>query len=118
MPLHLKDILTPDMIWPDVGASSKLALLEELGQRIGSARGLDGKNIARILIDREEIGSTGLEDGVAIPHGKFPRLKEVLLACARTSGGIDFDAQDGQPSRLFFVLLAPEESAGMHLKVL
>ncbi len=71
-----------------------------------------------VLMAREELGSTGIGDGIAIPHGKIPELDELIVSCGRSKKGIDFNARDGKPVHFFFLLLAPENSAGQHLKVL
>ena len=70
------------------------------------------------LAEREKLGSTGVEDGIAIPHAKVSHLDRIVLACGRSIRGLDFEAHDGNPTHLFFVLLAPANATGMHLKVL
>ena len=71
-----------------------------------------------VLLDREKLGSTGIGDGIAIPHGKLAGLEEMVVAFGRSRSGIAFEAMDGKPVHLFFLLMAPENSAGQHLKVL
>ena len=71
-----------------------------------------------VLHERERLGSTGIGDGVAIPHGKLKNLDQLLLAFGCSKTGINFDSMDGKPAHLFFLLLAPEESVGIHLKTL
>ena len=72
----------------------------------------------RVLLEREKLGSTGIGDGIAIPHGKLAGLDEILVAFGRSREGIAFEAMDGKPVHLFFFLMAPENSAGRHLKAL
>ena len=72
----------------------------------------------QVLLERERLGSTGIGEGIAIPHGKLQGLDEILLSFGRSSEGISFDAMDGKPVHLFFLLMAPENSAGLHLKIL
>jgi len=79
---------------------------------------LDSGEMLDILLDRERLGSTGIGEGVAIPHGKMVGLKEMVISFGRSREGIDFEAMDGKPVHLFFLLMAPENSAGLHLKVL
>lgn len=117
--MHLNEILTPDLFWPRLKAKTKTEAIRELADNIAAkAKNLDAKNIAEILMERERLGSTGIQDGVAIPHGKVPGLDRIIVACGHSAQGIDFDSHDQQPTRLFFVLLAPEFAAGQHLKVL
>lgn len=117
--MQLAEIIKSRMIWPELMARTKLEAIRELSDNIASqVDTLDGSTIASILMERERLGSTGIQDGIAIPHGKVPGLEDIVVACGRSSAGIDFDAHDGGPTHLFFVLLAPEDAAGQHLKVL
>jgi PTS system nitrogen regulatory IIA component len=117
--MHLSEILRPDMVWPELAAKTKPEVISELADRIAEAeKSLDKKQIAQILMERERLGSTGIQDGIAIPHGKVPGLGRIIIACGRSESGIDFEAHDQKPTNLFFVLLAPESAAGQHLKAL
>ena len=117
--MHLTEILRPDMVWPNLAASTKSDVIDELAHHISqSISALDEKQVASVLMERERLGSTGIQDGIAIPHGKIPGLKEIVIACGRSQTGIDFEAHDQKPTHLFFVLLAPEFAAGQHLKAL
>ncbi len=69
-------------------------------------------------MDREDLGTTGIGDGVAIPHGKMESLKEIVIVAGRSRGGVDFESLDHKPCRIFFLVLAPEHVAGMHLRIL
>jgi PTS system nitrogen regulatory IIA component len=71
-----------------------------------------------VLLEREKLGSTGIGDGIAIPHGKMSGLNDLMISFGRSKDGIDFNAMDGKPVHLFFLLMAPENSAGQHLKIL
>jgi PTS system nitrogen regulatory IIA component len=71
-----------------------------------------------VLIERERLGSTGIGDGIAIPHGKMENLDQLLLAFGRSKSGVEFDSLDGKPAYLFFLVVAPDKSAGIHLKAL
>lgn len=109
------------MVWPNLCATKKEEVIKELAGKIAEALSepsLKREEIASILLEREQLGSTGIQDGIAIPHGKISGLKNILIACGRSPQGIDFDAHDTKPTHLFFVLLAPEFAAGQHLKVL
>ena len=117
--MQLAEIIKSNMIWPELTAKTKLEVIRELSDDIASqVESLDGPTIASILMERERLGSTGIQDGIAIPHGKVPGLEDIIVACGKSTNGIDFDAHDGEPTHLFFVLLAPEDAAGQHLKVL
>lgn len=117
--MHLTDILRPEMVWPNLTATTKPEVLRELARRIaGCETSLDERRIADILAERERLGSTGIQDGIAIPHGKVPGLDRILIGCGRSPSGVEFDAHDAKPTHLFFVLLAPEFAAGQHLKAL
>ncbi|NVM27174.1 MAG: PTS sugar transporter subunit IIA, partial [Desulfobacterales bacterium] len=97
----------------------KKGVLEELLESItGQERPLNKGTLLQVLLERERLGSTGIGDGVALPHGKLRGLDNLLLSFGRSIEGLDFDSIDEQPAYLFFLLLAPENSAGMHLKSL
>lgn len=117
--MRIGDILRKENILPALQATTKRDVLEELARAL--ARGLPdlhpGQMVA-VLLEREKLGSTGIGDGIAIPHGKIPGLGGLMLSFGRSQSGIDFDAMDNRPVRLFFLLAAPEDSAGLHLKAL
>jgi len=93
--------------------------LEELAQAICThAPAVDKSDLVRILLEREKLGSTGIGEGVAIPHGKISSLSQPMISFGRSKKGLDFDSMDAQPAYLFFLLVAPENSAGLHLKTL
>lgn len=117
--MHLSEVFSADMVWPELSSSSKEDVLHELAGLIAEREPLlDSDALYAVLADREKLGSTGIEDGVAIPHAKVSGLPHIIVACGRSSEGLDFDAHDAKPTHLFFVLLAPENATGMHLKVL
>lgn len=114
--IHLLD---KRCILPDLKATGKRAVLEELAVPLMS--NLPGQKleaVVEVLMERERLGSTGIGDHIAIPHGKLPDLTGLQLAFGRSRQGVDFDAMDGKPSHLFFLLLAPSNSAGLHLQAL
>jgi PTS system nitrogen regulatory IIA component len=74
--------------------------------------------MVKTLLDREKLGSTGIGDGIAIPHGKLADLDELIVSFGRSRQGVEFDSMDGKPANLFFLLLAPENTTGLHLKAL
>ena len=117
--MKLSDVIAQDHIIPELKATDKRAALSELAEVICSLYSdIDKGLLVRVLIDREQLGSTGIGDGVAIPHGKLSSVKHPIVSFGRSKEGLDFDAMDGQPVHLFFLLLAPENSSGFHLQVL
>jgi PTS system nitrogen regulatory IIA component len=93
-------------------------LAELINVLISSGLKIDRSKAIDVLQQREKLGSTGIGDGVAIPHGKISELNDLVIAFGRSKSGIAFDAIDGKPVNLFFLLLAPENSTGQHLKAL
>ncbi len=117
--MKILEILPPERIMPDLQASNKRGTLEELARTItDGSDGLSLKSVMEVLLDRERLGSTGIGDHIAIPHGKLPQLSQLKLAFGRSLKGVDFDSMDGKPSHLFFLLLAPVDASGLHLKIL
>jgi len=100
-------------------ASGKSEALVELAETMTGLRPqLDRGELLQVLLERERLGSTGIGDGVAIPHGKLKDLDQLMICFGRHRQGVDFDAMDGRPTQLFFLLVAPEDAAGVHLKAL
>ncbi len=117
--MKILDILTPEAIVPEMQAGSKTTAIEELASLVASLHpAIDRARLVEVLCDREELGSTAIGEGIAIPHGKLPTVSGVIAAFGRSLRGVDFDSLDGRPTHLFFLLVAPEESAGIHLKAL
>ena len=117
--MHIVDFLTKDLILTELKATTKNEVISEFAQAIAQARPtLNKEVISNILLEREKLGSTGIQDGIAIPHGKLDTLPGILVAFGRSKRGIDFQAHDAQATYLFFVLLAPESATGTHLKIL
>jgi nitrogen PTS system EIIA component len=117
--MRLSEILAIDNIIPDLKAKDKKGVLGELAETIASYdTNIDKGMLVKVLIEREHLGSTGIGDGVAIPHGKLSSVKQPIVSFGRSKKGLDFDSMDGQPAYLFFLLLAPENSSGVHLQVL
>lgn len=117
--MQLDQIFKIEFISADLKARSKNEALAELVATImrGGLK-LDNQAILEILKQRESLGSTGIGDGVAIPHGKISALNDIVVGFGRSVEGIDYDSLDGRPVHLLFLLLAPENSAGQHLKIL
>jgi len=117
--MKITDILQESAVVGALVGRTKGDVIGELAGVLARDHGeIDRQRLIQALEDRERLNSTALGDGVAIPHGKLPGLKRVLAAFGRSVGGVDFQSLDGKPTHLFFLLVAPEDSAGAHLKAL
>lgn len=117
--MKLSEILCEDNIITSLKAVDKKHVLEELAEPlIKTIPSFDKESLVKILLDRERLGSTGIGEGVAIPHGKLHGITDPVISFGRSRNGLDFDSMDGQPTYLFFLLIAPENSASIHLKAL
>ncbi len=117
--MRLEQMFKIEFLKENLSAETKKDALAELIQvLISGGRKIDGDRATDVLLQREKLGSTGIGDGVAIPHGKVSDLDELVVAFGRSQKGIDFDAIDRKPVHLFFLLLAPENTSGKHLKAL
>ena len=114
----LGDFISPDSVVPSLKAKTKKQLLQELSARGARITGLPERDIFDVLWQRERLGSTGLGQGIAIPHGKLQGLKRIVGIFARLAESVDFDAVDGAPVDVVFLLLAPEGAGADHLKAL
>jgi PTS system nitrogen regulatory IIA component len=116
--MDLGDLIKPEGIIASLKAKSKKQVLHDLSHKAGELTGLDERVIFETLLQRERLGSTGLGRGIAIPHGKPAGLTRITCLFARLETPIDFDATDGEPVELVFLLLAPEDAGADHLKAL
>lgn len=116
--VDLHDLLTPDGIIASLKATNKKDALQELAAIAAAKTGLDAREIFNTLLQRERLGSTGLGRGIAIPHVKLNALREIVCLFARLDVPIEYDSHDGEPVDLVFMLLAPEDASGDHLKAL
>ncbi len=117
--MKIVDLIKRDMIIPALQSTDKRGLLEELATYMAEHHTrIDRASLSRVLIEREQLASTAIGEGVAIPHGKLGSVGEIVACLGRARGGVEFDSMDGQPTYLFFVLVAPESSTGAHLKAL
>ena len=117
--MKISEILGKNLLIPHLQSKNKKGVLEELAGVLvarGKLRDLD--QVVEVLLDREKLGSTGIGDGIAIPHGKIKDLNGVVASFGRSPEGVDFESLDQKPAHLFFLLVAPENSAGVHLKAL
>lgn len=117
--MKLLDLLPESLVIPALEGADKDAVLRELAAHVAAVHPeVDARQLTAVLWERERLGSTAIGDGIAIPHGKLGALSTVLAAFGRHRAGVDFDSLDGNPTRLFFLLVAPEDSVGQHLKAL
>ncbi len=117
--MKITDILSPEMVIPELAAKRKPEVLRELAAHLCSRNsGLALDAVVAVLDERESLGSTAIGDGIAIPHGKLKGVDRIVGAFGRSVNGLDFDSLDGKPTNLFFLLVAPEDSASLHLKAL
>jgi len=117
--MQITDMFKKEYIIEELKANSKRAVLGELSEIFTRYHtGIQNESMVEVLLDREKLGSTGIGDGIAIPHGKLKGLDSLVISFGRSREGIDFDAIDGKPVHIFFLLMAPESSTGQHLKAL
>jgi PTS system nitrogen regulatory IIA component len=117
--MKILDLLDKRMIISELSSNNKDGALRELVRVLAQVeRQVDEDRMMEILLERESLGSTGIGEGVAIPHGKSKDVKKLLACFGRSLPGLDFQSMDGKPAHLFFLLVAPENSAGIHLKAL
>ncbi len=116
--MALAGLLQQNAIIPAMKANSKKQLLQELASRASKITGLSEREIFDVILQRERLGSTGVGNGIAIPHGKLASLSTIIGIFARLESPVDFEALDDQPVDLAFLLLAPEGAGADHLKAL
>lgn len=117
--MRLGSFTRPELVFPRLADDSRESVLRSLAERMATAGAItDAGNFYKQLMERENLGSTGIGGGVAVPHCKLHDLDRVLLAIGMSEHPIDFDAADGEPVRLFFVVAAPEKTPTEHLKTL
>lgn len=117
--MNLKKVLSKDAVLPQLQADTKADVIEELVDFLVKTHRLSDRNTAlQAVLDREEKMSTGMQNGIAIPHGKTDAVSELLVAIAIKKEGIDFDAMDGQPCTIFIMTLSPENRTGPHIQFL
>jgi PTS system nitrogen regulatory IIA component len=116
--MHLSDIIDPKAIASGVKAQNKKQLLQDLAQGLASQTAVDSRIIFETLLQREKLGSTGLGQGIAIPHGRLPSINRVYGYFARLSSPVDFDSVDGEPVDLVFALVSPGHAGADHLTAL
>ena len=117
-PVTMRDLLTPEAVLPNLEASTKKKILQDLSQHAATALGLEAHSIFDVLWERERLGSTGIGQGIAIPHGRIEGLPQVRACFARLTEPVAFEAVDDKPVDLIFLLLAPATAGADHLHAL
>ena len=116
--MELGDLITLDAVMPKLAAKTKKQALQDLAEKAATLTGSDGRELLEALLQRERVGSTAVGRGIAIPHGRLAGLQRIVAVFARLEQPVDFGAPDEEPVDLIFVLLAPEDADGDHLKAL
>ena len=115
----IKDLLQDDLIIENIAATDKVGVLREFAGHLQTQGKIEsGNNLVRVLTEREALGSTGIGDGVAIPHGRLSGATEIIMAFGRSAWGVDYDSLDAKPVFLFFLLVTPEDRPGDYLQTL
>jgi len=116
--MKICDVLDKEAILADLNAQNKKGVLEELVAPVAEIAGVQQEDLVKVLLERERLGSTGIGGGIGIPHGKMKDLDSLVLGFGLSRKGVDFESLDGEPAYIFFLLLTPENSTGLHLKLL
>jgi len=117
--LNISGLIGEELIIDELKGRTKLEVLQEFSALLFKNGKIDDKEgLTRVLAAREALGSTGIGDSVAIPHGKLRGIKGLMMAFGRSLNGVEYDSLDGEPARLFFLVIAPEDAPGEHLKAL
>lgn len=116
--MKILDVLSIETINVDLKATDKKGILDELVGPIAQLAGASHDDLVKVLLERERLGSTGIGGGIGIPHGKYRDLDSLVLGFGLSRKGVNFESLDGRPTYIFFLLMTPENSAGIHLKLL
>jgi len=116
--MKILEVLQKDAILENLESTDKKGILEELVAPVAKAAKVSEEGLVKVLLDRERLGSTGIGGGVGIPHGKLKNLDNIVLGFGRSRNGVNFESMDSKPTHIFFLLVTPENSTGLHLKML
>jgi PTS system nitrogen regulatory IIA component len=116
--MRILEVLQKEAILSDLKSQDKKGILEELVVPIAKIAQVGHEDLMRVLLEREKLGSTGIGGGIGIPHGKYKDLESLVLGFGLSRKGVDFESMDGLPTHIFFLLITPENSTGLHLKLL
>jgi len=116
--MKILEVLPKEAIITDMKSKVKNEVIEELVASISKITGINSTELIKVLLERERLGSTGIGGGIGIPHGKLKNLESLIMGFGLSRKGVDFESIDNRPTHLFFLLLTPENSTGLHLKLL
>ena len=116
--MKILEVLQKEAILEDLVSTDKKGILEELVAPVAKVANVSEDGLVKVLLERERLGSTGIGGGVGIPHGKLKNLENIVLGFGLSRNGVDFESMDGKPTHEFFLLVTPENSTGLHLKML
>jgi len=116
--MKILEVLKKEAILADLNARDKKGVIEELVSPVVQYTSVDREALVKVLMERERLGSTGIGGGIGIPHGKLRGLESLILSFGLSRKGVDFESMDGRPTHIFFLLVTPENSTGLHLKLL
>ena len=116
--MKICEVLDKEAILAELKARNKKGILEELVVPVAEIAGVQQEDLVKVLLERERLGSTGIGGGIGIPHGKMKDLDSLVLGFGLSRRGVDFESLDGKPAHIFFLLVTPENSTGLHLKLL
>lgn len=116
--MKIQNVLNKNAILPDLKSRDKKGVIEELAVPVAEIANLDHRELVTVLMERERLGSTGIGGGIGIPHGKLKPLDSLFVGFGISREGVDFESMDGKPTHIFFLLITPENSTGLHLKLL
>ena len=116
--MKICDVLQKEAILSDLKAQNKKGILEELVAPGAAIANVNQEDLVKVLMERERLGSTGIGGGIGIPHGKMRDLESLVLGFGLSRKGVDFESLDSKPTHIFFLLVTPENSTGLHLKLL
>lgn len=116
--MKILEVMSKETICVDLKATDKKGVLDELAAPVATLAGASQEELVKVLMERERLGSTGIGGGIGIPHGKLKSIEDLILGFGLSRRGVDFESMDGRPTHIFFLLLTPESSAGLHLKLL
>ena len=116
--MKICEVLQKEAILDDLKGQNKKGILEELVAPVSEIAGVHQEDLVKVLLERERLGSTGIGGGIGIPHGKMKNLDSLVLGFGLSRKRVDFESLDGKPAHIFFLLITPENSTGLHLKLL
>lgn len=116
--MKILEVLPKEAIITDLKSKVKNEVIEEMVASISKITGIKSAELIEVLLERERLGSTGIGGGIGIPHGKLKNLEKLIMGFGLSRKGVDFESIDSRPTHLFFIILTPENSTGLHLKLL